>query len=71
MGAAFPCGCGKQLTSLAALHQHRAAMGCETAKQRKNRKSSTRLKRIRNAKLRAEGKEIPYGRRPNDAGGMG
>jgi hypothetical protein len=41
---AYLCGCGKQLTSLSALHQHRTALGCETAKQRKNRKSSRRLK---------------------------
>ena len=59
-GTAYPCGCGKGFTSLAALHQHRAALGCETAKQRKNRKSSTRLKRKRNAALRAARRSNPY-----------
>jgi len=42
--AAFPCGCGKGLRSLEALRAHQAALGCENAKKRKNRKSSRRLK---------------------------
>lgn len=43
-GAAFPCACGKGLRSLEALRAHQAAIGCENAKKRKNRKSSRRLK---------------------------
>lgn len=43
-GAAFPCACGKPLRSLEALRAHQAALGCENAKKRKNRKSSARLK---------------------------